>query len=121
MEQPKRIKSQKLETRNLRTQPFIIPHEANSVGKAWEEWLEGIEREYRCFRITGAVDKNDAIIIYGGKEIVRLEISLPDPEVSLHSKEEQISCEIFILENGTIHWRNHTCIRGKAATGSKGM
>jgi len=30
------------ETRNLCTQPFIIPDEANSVGKAWEEWLEGI-------------------------------------------------------------------------------
>lgn len=69
------------ETRNLRTQPFIIPDEANSVGKAWEEWLEGIEREFRYFRITKAVDKKDAIIIYGGKEIARLEKSLPDPEV----------------------------------------
>jgi len=66
------------ETRNLRTQPFIIPDEANSVGKAWEEWLEGIEREFRYFRITEAVDKKDAIIIYGGKEIARLEKSLPD-------------------------------------------
>ena len=69
------------ETRNLRTQPFIIPDEANSVGKAWEEWLEGIEREYQYFRITKAVNKKDAIIIYGGKEIAQLEKSLPDPEV----------------------------------------
>ena len=65
----------------LRTQPFIILDEANSVGKAWEEWLEGIEREFRYFRITEAVDKKDAIIIYGGKEIARLEKSLPDPQV----------------------------------------
>ena len=50
------------EARNLRTQPFIIPDEANNVGKAWEEWLEGIEREFRYFRITEAVDKKDAII-----------------------------------------------------------
>lgn len=55
--------------------------EANSVGKAWEEWLEGIERELRYFKIAEAVDKKDAIIIYGGKEIGRLEKSLPDPEI----------------------------------------
>ena len=46
------------------------------------EWLEGIEREFRYFRITEAVDKKDAIIIYGGKEIARLEKSLPDPETA---------------------------------------
>ena len=69
------------ETRNPRTRPFIIPDKANSISKAWEEWLEGIEREFRYFRITEAVDKKDAIIIYGGKEIARLGKSLPDPEV----------------------------------------
>ena len=31
------------ETRNLRTQPFVVPDEPNHIGKAWEEWLEGIE------------------------------------------------------------------------------
>ena len=31
------------ETRNLRTQPFVVPDDTNRVGKAWEEWLEGIE------------------------------------------------------------------------------
>ena len=70
------------ETRNLRTQLFVVPDDTNRVGKAWEEWLEGIEREFRYFRITEAVDKKDAIIIYGGKEIARLEKSLPDPETA---------------------------------------
>ena len=70
------------ETRNLRTQPFVVPDETNHIGKAWEEWLEGIEREFRYFRITEAVDKKDAIIIYGGKEIARLEKSLPNPETA---------------------------------------
>ena len=28
------------ETRNLSTQPFVIPDETNTV--AWQEWLEGI-------------------------------------------------------------------------------
>ena len=68
------------ETRNLRTQPFIIPDEMNAVGKAWQEWLEGIEREFRFFKISEAVDKKDAMIIYEGNGIARLEKSLPDPE-----------------------------------------
>ena len=45
----------------------------NAVGKAWQEWLEGIEREFRFFKISEAVDKKDAMIIYGGNEIARLE------------------------------------------------
>ena len=49
------------ETRNLRTQPFIIPDEANNMGKVWEEWLEGIDRDFRHFRITEHVDKKDAL------------------------------------------------------------
>ena len=52
----------------------------NAIGKAWQEWLEGIEKEFRFFRISEAVDKKDAMIIYGGNEITRLEKSLPDPE-----------------------------------------
>ena len=54
----------------------------NAVEKAWQEWLEGIEREFRFFKISEAADKKDAMIIYGGNEIVRLEKSLPDPETS---------------------------------------
>ena len=68
------------ETRNLRTQPFAIPDEMNAMGKAWQEWLEGIEREFRFFKVSETVDKKNAMIIYGGNEIARLEKSLPDPE-----------------------------------------
>ena len=67
------------ETRNLKAQPFIVPEDANMIGREWEEWIEGIEREFRYFKITEAMDKKDALIIYGGKEIARLEKSLPDP------------------------------------------
>jgi len=69
------------EMRNLRTQPFAIPDETNAVGKAWQEWLEGSEREFRLFKISEAVDKKDGMIIYGGNEIARLEKSLPDLEM----------------------------------------
>ena len=57
------------ETRNLCTQPFAIPDETNAMGKAWQQWLEGIEREFRFFKISEAMDKKDAMIIYGENEI----------------------------------------------------
>jgi hypothetical protein len=38
--------------------------------------IEGIEREFRYFRITEPIDKKDVLLIYGGKEIVRLNKSL---------------------------------------------
>ncbi|CAG2249249.1 unnamed protein product [Mytilus edulis] len=64
------------ETRNLRTIPFIQSDDPLSTGKQWEDWLEGIEREFRYFKITQPEDKKDALLIYGGKELVRLEKSL---------------------------------------------
>ncbi|VDI07357.1 Hypothetical predicted protein [Mytilus galloprovincialis] len=42
--------------------------------------MESIEREFRYFRITEPADKKDALIIYGGKDISRLERSLRDEE-----------------------------------------
>jgi hypothetical protein len=68
------------ETRNLRSPPFIAPEEPCATGNAWEEWLEGIEREFRYFKITDPIDKKDALIIYGGKPVAKLEKSLPNPE-----------------------------------------
>ena len=53
------------ETRNLKTGPFMHPDDQISTGKAWEEWIDGLEREFRYFRITSADDKADALIIYG--------------------------------------------------------
>ena len=68
------------ETRNLRSQQFVPSDDQLSTGKQWEEWIESIEREFRYFRITEPVDKKDALIIYGGKEIARLERSLQNEE-----------------------------------------
>ena len=79
------------ERRNLHTQAFAIPDKMNTVGKAWQEWLEGIEREFRFFKISEATDMKDAMIIYGENEIARLKKSFPDPETGdvytkLHTK-----------------------------------
>ena len=67
------------ETRNLRAQLFIPGDDQINTGRAWDDWSEEIEREFRYFRFTGRLDMKDAVIIYGGKEIARLEKSLPDP------------------------------------------
>ena len=67
-------------SRNLRALPFRPSEDQLTIGKHWEDWLEEIEREFRYFKITSTLDKKDAIIIYGGQEIARLERSLPNPE-----------------------------------------
>ena len=57
------------------------------MGKAWEEWIEEIEREFRFFKINDHLDRKDALLIYGGKEITRLEKSLPDTNENLDEYE----------------------------------
>ena len=68
------------ESRNLRALPFRVTEDQLSTVKAWEDWLESLEREFRYFKITNPQDMKDALIIYGGQEISRLEKSLPNPE-----------------------------------------
>ena len=53
------------ESRNLKTEPFISRDDYISTRKAWEEWLEGTEREFRYFNITDPMNKKDAMIICG--------------------------------------------------------
>ena len=67
-----------METRNPKTSLFTHADDQIATGKAWE-WLEGIKREFRYFKITDPANKKDALIIYGGKEVARLEKSLPNP------------------------------------------
>ena len=98
------------ETRNFRTQPFVVPDETNRVGKGWEGWLEGIEREFRYFRITET--RKTPQSFYGGTEITRPDKSLPDTEMAnfylklraklnehIYSEEKLSSCEVFRFEN----------------------
>jgi hypothetical protein len=41
---------------------------------------EDIEREFRYFKITDAVGKKDALIIYGGKQVAMLKKRLRNQE-----------------------------------------
>ena len=76
------------ETRNLRASPFIPGDDQITTGRAWDDWIEEIEREFRYFKITDPIDKKDALIIYGGKEIARLEKSLPNPTDAMNDYEK---------------------------------
>ncbi len=57
---------------------MILKDDPAGTGKAWEDWVEELEREFRYFKITDPVDKADAMIIFGGKEVSRLKKNLPD-------------------------------------------
>ena len=65
------------ERRNLLIQPFK-PTDRLSAGKAWREWLEEIEREFRYYRINTPNEKKDALLIFGCRELRRLDKYLPD-------------------------------------------
>ena len=102
----------------------------NTMGKAWQEWLKGIERQFRFFKISEAMDKKDVMIIYGENEIAPLEKSLPDPETGdvytklrtkladeinkayevkrpFYPEEEETSCPLFILEDEAAGGQNY--------------
>lgn len=66
-------------TGSLRARLFVPGDNQINTGRAWDDWIKEIEREFRYFRITDPLDKKDALITYGGKEIARLEKGLPDP------------------------------------------
>ena len=52
-----------MESRNLKAQPFIVRNDQISNGKAWEEWLEEIEHEFRYFNIADPLNKKYALIL----------------------------------------------------------
>ena len=63
-------------TRHLPMKQFK-PVDSLSVGRDWEIWLEEIKSEFRYIRIDTLSDKEDALLIFGGKDIAYLEKYLP--------------------------------------------
>ena len=66
--------------RNLTIKLFTVDEDHIATGEKFDEWLDELEREMRFFRISDAGDIKDAMLIYGGVEIRRLEKSLQDPK-----------------------------------------
>ena len=109
------------ETRNLRTLPFVQNEDPLSTGKQWEEWIEGIEREFRYFRITEPVDKKDALLIYGGKEIVRLNKSLKNERAEELDEYAVLKNKLdkYFLPKKNKHHARYTFLRMKQERGEK--
>ena len=67
-----------MNTRELHIVPFEEPENCLDIRKAWEAWLEEAERQFRFCKINTPADKKDALLIYGGKQLVQLENCFPD-------------------------------------------
>ena len=67
-----------MNTRELHIVPFKEPENNLDIKKAWEAWLEEAERQFKSCKINIPADKKDVLLIYGGKQLVRLENCLPD-------------------------------------------
>ena len=106
------------ESRNLRGLPFRPTEDQLTTGKAWEEWLDDIEREFRYFRIGNPADRKDAMIIYGGKEIARLEKSLPDP-VDAFNEYEKLRKKLndYFLPKQNKHYARYVFLRMRPLAG----
>jgi hypothetical protein len=106
------------ETRNLRTLPFVQNEDLLSTGKQWEEWIEEIEREFRYFRITEPIDKKDALLIYGGNEIVRLNKNERAEELDEYAVLKNKLDKYFLPKKNKHHAR-YTFLRMKQERGEK--
>ena len=99
------------ETRNLSKEPFK-PEDPLSVGTAWEQWLQEIEREVRFFKINTAEDKKDALLIFGGREIAHLGKSLPEPDGKLddYQKLRKKLSEYFFAKKKQVSRAMRKCV-----------
>ena len=77
-----------LVTRDLRIEPFKSTNDRLLTGRAWQEWVENLERQFRFFKIRDIIDRKDAFLIFGGQEITRLNKWLPDPSGKLDDYEK---------------------------------
>ena len=103
------------ESRNLKAQPFTPGDDQFTTGKVWDEWLEEIEREFRFFRITD--HKKDALLIYGGKEISRLEKSLPNPMGELNEYEKlKKKLNDYFMPKKNKHYARYLFLKMKQST-----
>ena len=64
----------------MRALPFRLSVSQLNTGNDWGNWLEEIEREFRYHKITSPLDKKDAILINGGKELTWLAKHLQEPD-----------------------------------------
>ena len=91
------------ETRHLPIEQFKL-RDSHNAEKDWKLWLEEIDKEFRYLRINIPTDKKDALIIFGGREIVYLEKYLPEPDGKLdeYQKPMGVIKHIFFAKKTSI-------------------
>ncbi|XP_053376601.1 uncharacterized protein LOC123533440 [Mercenaria mercenaria] len=104
--------------RNLRINPFSVDEDHIATGEKWDEWLNELEREMRFFRVIDAEDKKDAMLIYGGVEIRRLDKSLQDPggEGDVYSKLKSKLTDYFAPKKN-IHFCRYVFLKTRPQPG----
>ena len=103
--------------RNLRIKPFTVDEDHIATGEKWHDLLEELEREMRFFRISDAADKKDAMLIYGGTEIRRLEKNLPDPEEGDVYAKLQSKLNNYFAPKKNIHYARYLFLKMKPHAG----
>ena len=107
------------ERRKLLIQPFK-PTDRLSVGKAWREWLEEIEREFRYYRINTPNDKKDALLIFGGRELRRLDKYLPDLADNLDEYQKiRKKLNDYYLARRNIYFERYLFLKMRPAPGER--
>ena len=103
--------------RNLRIKPFTVDEDHIATGEKLDDWLEELEREMRFFRISDAADKKDAMLIYGGTEIRRLEKCLQDPEEGDVYAKLQSKLNYYFATKKNIHFARYLFLKMKPHAG----
>ena len=106
------------QSRDLNISPFREAEQKHSRGKHWTEWLGDIERKFRYFKIHDPFDKKDALIIYGGREIARLEKALPDPCGKLNEYEKlKLKLNTYFLPQRNKYYARYLFLKMTPRTG----
>ncbi|XP_045178131.2 uncharacterized protein LOC123538228 [Mercenaria mercenaria] len=67
-------------SQNLKISPFIGGEDYRMSNEIWTKWIDKLELELRFVEITDLKKKKDALLVYGGKEIRKLENNSTDQE-----------------------------------------
>ena len=87
--------------RNLRIDSFIPEDDELRNSDAWEDWRTEFDRQCRYFGLTEPGEKKEAMIIFGGKELARLEKSLPNPT----ERPEGVNADVPIDDYNKLQWK----------------
>ena len=60
----------------LKISPFHVDEDHIANAERWDEWIEEVELNFHVSKITEQLQKKDILLLYGGKEVRKLDKSL---------------------------------------------